>query len=66
MKIHAVTCSRNLIDTLFSLGICVSYDRFLRLTSDISSALLRSSITMELYVHLSYYQAFSQQQQLTI
>ena len=39
MKIHAVTRSRNLIDTLFSLGICVSYDRFLRLTSDISNAL---------------------------
>jgi len=39
MKIHAVTHSGNLIDTLFSLGICVSYDHFLRLTSDISSAL---------------------------
>ena len=39
MKIHAVTRSKNLIDTLFSLGICVSYDRFLRLTSEISSAL---------------------------
>ena len=38
MKIHTVTRSRNLIDTLFSLGICV-YDRFLRLTSDISNAL---------------------------
>ena len=41
MKIHAVTRSRNLIDTLFSLGICVSYDRFLRLTSDISNALCK-------------------------
>ena len=29
--------ARNLIDTFFSLGICVSYDRLLRLTSDISN-----------------------------
>ena len=37
MKIHAATRNRNLIDTFFSLGICVSYDRLLRLTSDISN-----------------------------
>ena len=37
MKIHSVTRSRNLIDTLFNLGMCVSYDRFLKLTSDISN-----------------------------
>ena len=28
MKIHSVTRSRNLIDPLFNLGMCVSYDRF--------------------------------------
>jgi len=39
MKIHTMTCSRNLIDTLFSLGICVSYDRFFEFDIDISSAL---------------------------
>ncbi len=32
MKIHAVTCSRNLIDTLFDC----SYDQLLKLTSKIS------------------------------
>ena len=32
MKIHSVTHSRNL-----NLGMCVSYDRFLKLTSDISN-----------------------------
>lgn len=37
MKIHALTCSRKLIDMLFSLGICVLYDRLLRLTSDLSN-----------------------------
>ncbi len=36
MKIHAVTCSRNLIDTLFDLGMCCSYDQLLKLTSKIS------------------------------
>ena len=37
MKIHAATCNRNLINTFFSLHICVSYDYLLRLTSDISN-----------------------------
>ncbi|KAG0714855.1 hypothetical protein GWK47_013293 [Chionoecetes opilio] len=33
LKIHAVTRSRGLIDTLFSLEMCVSYDRLLQLTT---------------------------------
>ncbi|KAG0724736.1 hypothetical protein GWK47_040008 [Chionoecetes opilio] len=37
LKIHAVTRSRGLIDTLFSLGMCVSYDRLLQLTADITN-----------------------------
>lgn len=37
MKLHAVTRKRSLIDTLFKLGICVSYDRLLKLTSDVST-----------------------------
>lgn len=37
LKIHAVTRSRDLIDTLFSLGMCVSYDRLLQLTADIAN-----------------------------
>ena len=36
MKIHAVTRKRTLIDTLFRWGICVSYDRLLKVISDIS------------------------------
>lgn len=35
LKVHAVTRSRSLIDTLFNLGMSVSYDRLLQLTSDI-------------------------------
>ena len=35
MKIYAVTQSRGLVDTLFNLGLCVSYDRLLQLTSDL-------------------------------
>jgi len=27
LKIHAVTCSRNFVDVLFNLGMCISYDR---------------------------------------
>jgi hypothetical protein len=37
MKIHAATRNRTLIDRLYSLGMCVSYDRFLHLTSDIAN-----------------------------
>ena len=44
VKIHAAICNRNLIDTPFSLGICVSYDRFLRLTSDISNGVCEQFI----------------------
>ena len=36
-KIHAVTRSRGLVDTMFNLGGCVSYDRLLRLTSYIAN-----------------------------
>ena len=39
LKIHAVTQSRGLIDTL---GLCVSYDRLLQLTSDIANAVCQS------------------------
>ena len=35
LKIHAVTRKRNLIDTLFHWGLCVSCDRLLKVTSDI-------------------------------
>ena len=37
MKIHAVTRSRNLIDSMFSIGLCVSYDRLLQVTADIAN-----------------------------
>jgi len=37
LKIHAVTRSRGLVDTVCYLGLCVSYDRLLQLTSDIAN-----------------------------
>jgi hypothetical protein len=39
LKIHGVTRMRGLIDTFFSLGLCVSYDRLLNLTSDIANSM---------------------------
>jgi hypothetical protein len=39
IKIHAVTRSRQLIDIISHLGLCVSYDRLLELTSDISNGI---------------------------
>ncbi|KAK1895105.1 Coiled-coil domain containing protein 25 [Dissostichus eleginoides] len=42
LKIHAVTQSRRLVDTLFNLGLCVSYDRLLQLTSDIANGVCQS------------------------
>ena len=37
MKIHAVTHSRNLINSMFSIGLCVSYDCLLQVTADIAN-----------------------------
>ena len=37
MKIHAVTRSRNLLNSMFSLGLCVLYDRLLQVTADIAN-----------------------------
>lgn len=37
LKVHAVTRSKNLIDALFGLGLCISYDRLLKLTADIAN-----------------------------
>lgn len=34
MKIHAITCKRTLVNALSSLGICITYNRLLQLTSD--------------------------------
>ena len=42
LKIHAVTRSRRLVDTLFNLGLCASYDRLLQLTSDIANGVCQS------------------------
>ena len=33
MKVHAANRSRTLVDALFNLGMCISYDRLLQLTS---------------------------------
>ena len=41
LKIHAVTRSRGLIDTLFSLGMCVSYARLLQLIADIANGVCK-------------------------
>ena len=37
LKVHAVTRSKTLVDTLFHLGLCISYDRALQIQSDIAN-----------------------------
>ncbi len=37
LKIHSATRNRSLVDTLFSLGMCVSYDRLLQITADVAN-----------------------------
>ena len=37
MLIHAKTRSRSLIDTLYNLGLCVSYDRLMSIFTDLSN-----------------------------
>ena len=39
MKIHAAARSRGLLDTLHSLGMCVSYDRLLQSSSDVRNGI---------------------------
>ena len=39
MKIHGATRSRGLVDTLHSLGMYVSYDRLLQLSSDVKNGI---------------------------
>ena len=38
-KLHGVTRSRGLIDSLFELGLCILYDRLLHYTSDIANGI---------------------------
>jgi len=37
MKVHAAPRSRTLVNALFNLGICISYDRLLQLTTDLGN-----------------------------
>ena len=37
LKVHAVTRSKTLVDTLFRLGLCITYDRALQIQSDIAN-----------------------------
>ena len=37
LKVHAVTRSKTLVDTVFHLGLCISYDRVFQIQSDIAS-----------------------------
>ena len=38
MLIHAKTRSRDLIDTLFNLGLCVSYDRLMSISTELANS----------------------------
>ena len=40
LKCHALTRSRSLVDTMFNLGICISYDRLLQLGADMANGVL--------------------------
>lgn len=41
MKIHAMTRSRNLVSSLYHLGLCVSYDRLLQITADMANGICK-------------------------
>ena len=38
MLIHAKTRSKNLIDTMFNLGLCVSYDRLMNISTNLANS----------------------------
>ena len=37
MLIHAKTRKRELVDTFFKLGLCVSYDRYMNISADLAN-----------------------------
>ena len=45
LKIHGATRDRSLIGTFYNLGMCISYDRFLSMSSEITNSVI------ERYVH---------------
>ena len=45
LKIHGVTRDRSLIGTFYNLGMCVSYDRFLSMSTELTNSVI------ERYVH---------------
>ena len=63
MKIHAATRSQGLVDTLHNLGICISYDRLLQLTSDIGDSVCQRFRTEGTVCPSSCAKVSSQQQQ---
>ena len=63
LKIHATTRKRTLVDAFSSLGMCVTYDRLLQLTSDIGMASVSDLCQMVLCVHQRCAMGFSLLQQ---
>ena len=51
LKIHGLTRKRILVDTLFSLGMCISYDRVLKITADLSKGIVQDSKQIRWCVH---------------
>jgi len=47
LLIHGCTRNKTIIDKLYQLGICISYDRFLRLSSDLANAVCQYYIEKE-------------------
>ena len=41
MKCHSFNRSRTLVETLFNLGLCISYDRLLQITADMANGVCR-------------------------
>ena len=40
LKIHRATRDRSLIDTFYNLGMCISYDRFLSVSTEITNSVI--------------------------
>ena len=40
LKIHGTTRDRSLLDAFYKLGLCISYDRFLSMSTEISNAVI--------------------------
>jgi len=48
LLVHSRTCKRKLVDKLYHLGLSMSYDRLMKITTDIANSVCAKYVTEDL------------------